>query len=79
MLEANGRFYVVFSYHYDGYNGWNDPVFPASEWTFAMDYLRKQQEEDDDFQWNTETSLRKDLPYGYTELYIQEMTMNEEV
>ena len=81
MLEANGTFFMVFSYTYDGEHGWNDPVFPASDFSLALEYLRKQKEENDAFYWNDERSLRVNLPgqYDYKELYIEEMTMNKEI
>lgn len=81
MLEASGKFYMVYRYIYDGDNGYTDAIFPASEYIFALNYLNKLAQEDDAYEWNTEEELRMVLPgkYSYELVYFEELTMDEEI
>ena len=75
------KFYMVYSYIYDGTTGHNDVLFPASSEHKAMEYLFNLRMNDEEYEWNTLTSLRKKLPgeYDYEEIYFEELTMDEEV
>jgi hypothetical protein len=81
MLEADGKFYMVYRYSYDGQNRYTDAIYPASEYIFAMDYLRKLAAEDAAYKWNTDEELKKINPgqYCYEVVYFEELTMNEEL
>lgn len=75
------KFYMVYRYSYDGHTAHNDPVFPASEYAIALQYLNKLYRENDSYEWNTDVELRRLLPgqYSYETVYFEEMTMDEEI
>ena len=75
------KFYMVYSYTWDGEHAYTDATYPASTKEKAMDYLRSRMAEDEGFYWNTAEELKKNLPgqYDYQLLFFDELAMDEEI
>lgn len=81
------KFYMVTSYTYDGCFYDSAPYFPASTKEKAIEYMFQQYVNQDDYRYEfriVEDQIRMydtQFPgqYAYWYLYIQEMTMDEEL